>query len=174
MQVLKKDILTQAMVAKSNQEIKSNILLWLNRSFAIDSCKYQHLYSYKRKYLVWYLWLIMEENIFKSQILINPGFRKCGLRFYCISHIITLDIVNIGFQNSFCCFSSLPVKTRPVALIFQNKYYFVQNRYIAHIISRFIFEGRPFCFNLQGGNFLNAFYILYPEPYLENQGNHQT
>ena len=26
--------------------------------------------------------------------------------FICISHIITLNIVNIGFYKSFCCFSS--------------------------------------------------------------------
>ena len=28
--------------------------------------------------------------------------------FISISHIITISIINNGFQSSFCCFSSLP------------------------------------------------------------------
>ena len=52
------------------QKIQSNILLWPNSQFAIDPCNCQHLYTYKRVYLVWCFWLILEESgaILVSQV----------------------------------------------------------------------------------------------------------
>ena len=34
----------------------------MTKQVALNSCKYQHLYTYKRKYLIWCLWFIMEES----------------------------------------------------------------------------------------------------------------
>ena len=59
--VVSKKWFIQVMVTKSNK-ISQIFYYNLTENFAIDPCKYQYPYIYKRIYLVWLLWLIMEEN----------------------------------------------------------------------------------------------------------------